>query len=37
MTDLLEPEAPPELKEMRAEVAGRGPEELRKARALLFA
>src|SRR5581483_3021268 len=37
MTDLLEPEAPRELKEMRAGITGRSPEELDKARALLFA
>lgn len=37
MTDLLEPEAPRELKELRAGIAGRKPEELHKARALLSA
>ena len=37
MTDLLEPEAPRELRELRAGVTGRRPEELHKARALLLA
>jgi len=37
MTDLLEPEAPRELKELRAGIADRGPAELHKARAMLSA